>query len=197
MQIPQTLNEYELRWTASCNFVGGAAEQLRLFDKERNTVDPQPEILISSYDWALLKYAANDTDLTEWELQPRLGGIPLVFSCVHLQSNLWERWLNVLFIHLKMDRAVTESGNCLVVCTVIAQQWEGGRVEWRFFFFFFPIKLLFIHTLIFRKQLHAKWNVFSVDAVERLVKNEGNLIACVALLPCICWKEKHPEKQQK
>lgn len=63
------------------------------------------------------------------------------------------------------------------------------------FFFFFPIKLLFIHTLIFRKQLHAKWNVFSVDAVERLVKNEGNLIACVALLPCICWKEKHPEKQ--
>lgn len=161
MQIPQTLNEYELRWTAFCNFVGGAAEQLRLFDKERNTVDPQPEILISSYDWALLKYAANDTDLTEWELQPRLGGIPLVFSCVHLQSNLWERWLNVLFIHLKMDRAVTESGNCLVVCTVIAQQWEGGRVEWRFFFFFFLLNC-FSSTLWYSGNNCMQSGTFSV-----------------------------------
>lgn len=49
-------------------------------------------------------------------------------------------------------------------------------MEWRFFFF--SIELLFIRTLQLRKQLHAKWNVFSVNAVECFMKNEGNLIAC-------------------
>lgn len=84
------------------------------------------------------------------------------------------RWLNVLFMHLKMDCALTESGNCLVVCIVIAQQCEEEEEN---------SKVKFLHNISFHHHSsQGRSDVFSIKPLKR--SNKRNFTASISPLSC-------------
>ena len=134
-----------------------------------------------------LKYAANDIGLTEWELQPGWN-TPCLILCSFAEQPL--RKVAECFIHTSKNGLCCDRIRQLSCCMYSNSSAVGRRKSGVEVFFFFFIKFLFIHTLQFRKQLHAKWNVFSVNAVECYMNNDSkfNGKCCIITVHLLEWE---------
>ena len=121
---PQTLNEYILQWVACCILNGGRGAAVAKIVRN-------PWMEPTCVACAMITCTVNTFfwfDRMGASAQSRRNIAPCILcSFAEHSSNLKERCSYVLFIHLNMDCAVTESDNCLLTCTLIPQRCEETK----------------------------------------------------------------------